>query len=273
MLQIDVPGRGGGQLAIFRCGTCGHGVTRPAMDDVAPLYEARESQDFQRGDSPLARWIKRKAFDRLARHLLHRIGRPPRTVVDFACGNGLITRCIADALGENADVVGLDFFTDPPEPMARARYSSFAALPGLAGKVDLVLCFHALEHDDDPHRFVGRLTALLAPGGRLVVEVPNVDCVWTPWFGAKCENWYLPFHRVHFSRQSLRNLLEVQGLTIEAEDNICAATMGHSIANWWGRPYSGIFFLVGVMLRPVQWLAEKLTGRPSALRIIAVQPE
>jgi len=222
ILQIDVPGRGGGQLAIFRCDTCGHGVTRPAMDDVAPLYEGRESQDFQRGDSPLARWIKRKAFDRLARHLLRRIGRPPRKVVDFACGNGLITRCIADALGENADVLGLDFFPDPPEPMARARYSSFAALPDLAGKVDLVLCFHALEHDDDPHRFVGRLTALLAPGGRLVVEVPNVDCVWTSWFGAKCENWYLPFHRVHFSRQSLRNLLEVQGLTIERSRKISA---------------------------------------------------
>ncbi|WP_311267319.1 class I SAM-dependent methyltransferase [Sphingobium sp. WCS2017Hpa-17] len=242
------------------------------MDDVAPLYEGRESQDFQRGDSRLARWIKRTAFDRLARHLLRRIGPRPHRVVDFACGNGLITRCMADVLEPGADVVGLDFFDDPPEPMERARYGSFAALPGLAGTADLVLCFHALEHDDDPHRFIGRLTGLLAPGGRLVVEVPNVDCVWTPWFGADCENWYLPFHRVHFSRQSLRELMEAQGLAILAEENVCAATMGHSIANRCGRPYSGFFFLVGVALRPIQWLAEKVTGRPSALRIIAVQP-
>lgn len=261
----------GEPVSILHCGRCGHGVTRPAMDDVAPLYAGRESQDFQRGDATLTRLIKGLAFDRLARHLLRQVGPSPRRVVDFACGNGLLARCVADALPAAADVLGVDFFEDPPEPMQSARYASFAALPDLAGMADLVLCFHALEHDDDPHRFLARLTALLAPGGRLVVEVPNVDCIWTPWFGRNCENWYLPFHRVHFSRSSLRNLISAHGLEILAQEDICAATMGHSIANLFHRPYGGLFFLAGVALRPVQWLAEKITRRPSALRIIAAQ--
>lgn len=43
-----------------------------------------------------------------------------------------------------------------------------------AGSLDLVLCLDVLEHLTDPWSVVARLSALIAPGGRLIVSVPNV---------------------------------------------------------------------------------------------------
>jgi 2-polyprenyl-3-methyl-5-hydroxy-6-metoxy-1,4-benzoquinol methylase len=40
--------------------------------------------------------------------------------------------------------------------------------------LDLVLCLDVLEHLVDPWSVVARLSALIAPGGRLIVSVPNV---------------------------------------------------------------------------------------------------
>lgn len=42
------------------------------------------------------------------------------------------------------------------------------------GSLDLVLCLDVLEHMVDPWTMVKRLSALIAPGGRLIVSVPNI---------------------------------------------------------------------------------------------------
>ena len=40
--------------------------------------------------------------------------------------------------------------------------------------LDLILCLDVLEHLVDPWSVVRRLSPLLAPGGRLIVSVPNI---------------------------------------------------------------------------------------------------
>lgn len=42
------------------------------------------------------------------------------------------------------------------------------------GSLDLILCLDVLEHLADPWTVVQRLSPLLAPGGRLIVSVPNI---------------------------------------------------------------------------------------------------
>jgi SAM-dependent methyltransferase len=258
----------GERSPIYRCTVCGHGVTRPAVEDVSAFYQGRESQDYQRADGPLAQTIKKFVFGWQARTLMRQLGTVPRSVIDFACGSGQFTMAVSDALPDNAAVVALDFFDEPPRDMGRIRYLGFGRLHELAGTADLVTCFHALEHDDDPHLFVERLTALLAPGGTLVFEVPNVDCIWGAIFGVRWDNWYLPFHRVHFSRKSLRGLMERHGLKVMLETNVCVPTMGRSLAFLARRQNNLFFLLLGAAVHPVQWSLEALTARPSALRIV-----
>ncbi len=42
------------------------------------------------------------------------------------------------------------------------------------GSLNLVLCLDVLEHLADPWTIISRLSALLAPGGRLILSVPNI---------------------------------------------------------------------------------------------------
>lgn len=260
------------RVEIWRCTACGHGVTRPAMPDVSPLYAGRASEDFLARDSGWVERLKQVATRRLARDLLARAGGRPRAIADFGTGNGMLARALAAEAGADATVYALDFFDEPPGPLAPARYLGFAAATPLHGTLDLVTCFHVLEHDDDSDAMLGRVLAFLRPGGTLVVEVPNVDCVWTPWFGRACANWYAPFHRVHFTRASLAALFRRHGLEIIAEDDICGPTFALSFAQALGVRPNSVLFALALGLRPLQWLAERLTRRPSALRIIARKP-
>jgi len=257
-----------GEVSVIRCSRCGIGVSLPPLADVTFLYDNRESQDFQPDARGLAHRIKDIAFRLQARLLLRQLDAPPKSVLDFGCGSGQFTRCLGELL-PSSDVTGADFHIEPPAELDGHKYFSIEAAPAHAEKFDLVTAFHVLEHDDDPDALLDRIAALAAPGGRLVLEVPNIDCFWTGLLGRGWDAWYLPFHRTHFSSPALRALVERRGMVIEQELSICVPTMGRSLANAFGRPNSLAFLLAGIMLHPLQWLGEKLSGRASAIRIIA----
>jgi 2-polyprenyl-3-methyl-5-hydroxy-6-metoxy-1,4-benzoquinol methylase len=171
--------------------------------DVAFLYADRTSQDFQPDGGAIARTLKRVVFRRDARHILRALGHKPRLIVDFACGSGLFTQCLAEEAAP-ARVVGADFHEDPPRELRMSEYLRLGKLPALASHADLVLAVHVLEHDDDPRALLARIVQLVRPGGRLIVETPNIDCVWISVFGKVWAPWYLPYHRRHFNRRNFR---------------------------------------------------------------------
>ncbi len=268
VVEIETGNAHAPHVEIYTCIHCGHGVTRPAMDDVAPLYDNRASEDFLARD---AGWVERlKSFvtRRLARKLLSHAPKA-RKVGDFGTGNGALASAIAEALPVGTECFGLDFFDKPPAAIGNARYQSFAKARRDSAKFDMITCFHVLEHDDQPRRILDRISSMLKPGGVVALEVPNVDCVWNSWFGAACSNWYAPFHRVHFSRNSLKSLVETADFEVIEHRDICGPTIALSLANLTGIKPNAAFFAIGLMFRPIQWIAEKLTARPSALRIIA----
>lgn len=257
------------RVAVFRCAQCGHGVTRPPVADVAALYDGRESQDYQNIDGGLATAIKRYAFARQATQVLKASQFRGGTAVDFACGSGVLTNAIAAALPPGSSMVALDFFARPPRPMPDVRYLSFAEASAIEGSADLVTCFHALEHDDVPDVMMARLCALLAPGGTLVVEVPNGECVWAEPFGRAWDNWYLPYHRQHYTRGSLRAVVERHGLDVVLEQDVHVPSFGRSFSRALGRKNTLPFLLAGAVAYPIQLAGEIASRRPSALRIIA----
>lgn len=257
------------RVEIWQCEICHHGVTRPAMADVAPLYENRASDDYLARDGKAVRALKMVVFRRLARSLLAHASGPVRKVADFGTGSGMIANALAEESRSGTSVYAFDFFDEPPSDLGSVEYRSYSTSSELRGQIDLLTCFHVLEHSDDPASLLKVVRSYLRPGGTLIVEVPNVDCVWTPWFGKASSNWYLPYHRVHFSRQSLARLIESHGLEIVEQEDVCGPTFAASLAAVLGVRPNSLLFMVGAGLRPIQWLAEKLSGKPSALRVIA----
>jgi SAM-dependent methyltransferase len=254
-------------VRVERCQTCGLGVSRPALPDVAFLYADRTSQDFQPDGGAIATLLKRIVFRNGARRILRALDHAPSFIIDFACGSGLFTRCLAEEAAP-ARVVGADFHQAPPQALRAAEYLPIDELAGFVGKADLVLAMHVLEHDDDPRALLARIVDLLRPGGRLIVETPNVECFWISVFGKAWDAWYLPYHRLHFNRRNLRALVEALGLSVIAEEDVSVPTMGRTLANLFGRRNSTIFILIGAGLHPIQWALERLTRRPVAIRVI-----
>ena len=263
-----------GAVRVEQCAHCGHARSLPPLADVAFLYEGRESQDFQPGAHGLAHAIKRLAFRRDAGRLLRQIGPAPSTLrdsgtlLDFGCGSGQFTRALGDRLGADR-VTGSDFFADPPGELADRPYCPMERLADQAGQFDSVIAMHVLEHDDNVAALLARISAMARPGGTVVIEVPNVACVWARIFGKYWDAWYLPYHRTHFSRASLVAAVTAGGLEVRAVHGAVVPTMGRTFANLFGRRNTLFWLLLGVALHPLQLLGEKLTGQPSALRVIA----
>lgn len=260
-----------GDVEVLRCRYCGIGITMPPLPDVAFLYENRGSQDFQPGTSGLAHFIKTVAFRRQAKALLRDTGVRPARVLDYGCGSGLFTRCLGDVL-EGGSVTGSDFHESAPPDLSDRPYVPMNGLKELEGTFDLVLAMHVLEHDDDAAGLLNKIARMARPGGLVVIEVPNIDCFWTGLLGKAWDAWYLPFHRTHFSRASLEALVSRSGLQAVRTIDACVPTMGRSIANAFGVANSLPFLLAGIGLHPLQWIGEKLSRRPSAIRIVARRP-
>lgn len=255
-------------VRVTRCRYCGIGVTLPPIHDVSFLYADRLSQDFQPGTTGLAQLIKTVAFRHQARTLLKRMGTSAGRIVDFGCGSGLFTRSLGD-VAKNAEVIGTDFHPTPPPALADRPYRGADDAGDLAGTADAVIAMHVLEHDDDTGALLARIARHARPGGLVMLEVPNIDCFWISVFGRYWDAWYAPYHRVHFTRASLRAAVEAGGLTVVAEGSASVPTMGRTIANLLGRRNTLFFILLTAVLQPVQRLGESLTRRPSALQILA----
>ena len=95
------------------------------------------------------------------------------------------------------------------------QYEDFSAASGQ--RFDVVCLFHVLEHVIEPEPFLERCTALVAPGGRLVIEVPSLDDPLLSLYGlaAYQDFFYQPQHPYYYSAMSLGRLLETLGCTVE----------------------------------------------------------
>jgi hypothetical protein len=76
---------------------------------------------------------------------------------------------------------------------------------------------HALEHVHDPLATVRKLRGLLAPGGILQIEVPNIGGAEARMFGRLWRGLDVPRHYIHFTPDTLSQLLRDAGFVIARE--------------------------------------------------------
>ncbi len=96
-------------------------------------------------------------------------------ILDYGCGRGPTSRAASRLLPEwTIDGFDLD----------RRAAKELSTIPGfdtlhtgdpaeISTRYDLIVLMHALEHIPEPHKVLGVLETLLAPGGRIVIQVPN----------------------------------------------------------------------------------------------------
>jgi 2-polyprenyl-3-methyl-5-hydroxy-6-metoxy-1,4-benzoquinol methylase len=76
---------------------------------------------------------------------------------------------------------------------------------------DLIRMGHVIEHVSDPRATVERVKRLLRPGGILLGETPNTDCLDFRLFGRYWGPLHAPRHLTLFNSHNVRGLLEKAG--------------------------------------------------------------
>ena len=137
-------------------------------------------------------------------------------VLDVGCGGGLFLRLLR---ARGYPGIGLDSSAGAARvawqrngvPALRGSLEN-APLP--AGSCAAVTMFHVLEHlyDVRPHLVAAR--SLLAPQGRLIVQVPNAGCWQYRLLGRAWNGLDVPRHLYNFRARDLEKLLEACGFEI-----------------------------------------------------------
>lgn len=148
-------------------------------------------------------------FDRERLGLLARLCPPGARVIDAGAGQG---RFVARARAAGYDTWGFD---PHPRGTGVAR-GGLETIEVSAGRADAVTLWHALEHVDDPAAALRRVHDWLAPGGAVIIAIPNLDS-WQARAGSA--GWFhldVPRHRTHFTPAGIGRLLAREGFTVLA---------------------------------------------------------
>jgi len=80
---------------------------------------------------------------------------------------------------------------------------------------DVVVLSNVLEHSLSPEEMLNHVNRILKIGGQIWISCPNVDSWQEKLFGRYWINWHVPFHIVHFSQNTLINILQETGFEIQ----------------------------------------------------------
>ncbi|MFH1913136.1 MAG: class I SAM-dependent methyltransferase [Pseudomonadota bacterium] len=145
----------------------------------------------------------------------------PLRVLDAGCGDGVNLSFLTKVAG--LEVHGMDYNPLRVEraatafPEARIFQSDLTDLSDIEERYDCILLSQVMEHIKDDQRILHQLGTLLAPGGRLIVGVPNEGC-WLAWLRNHVlfPKYARTTDHVHFyTLPALRRLFAHADLTVE----------------------------------------------------------
>ena len=218
-----------GRFTLVACGGCGLVRTEPRPDDLAAWYPpsyrnhaARPSVTVRAIGSALRYNARPSRNERLAKvvgWLVPNAALGPRVeagarVLDVGAGNGAAVSALRSR--------GLDAWGVEPSQMAveAARANGVETVvvgtleaSELSGQTwDMIRFTHVLEHVPSPVETLRAALAALAPGGRVVVLVPNFAGAGRRLFGRAWDGLELPRHLHHFTRATLTRTFAQAGL-------------------------------------------------------------
>lgn len=169
----------------------------------------------------------------------------PGTLLDIGCGNGCLMYHAREA---GWTVEGLELY----EPAARAvgedtgmtvRIGDFLAeTPASdAGRYDVVVLRHVLEHLPDPHLAVQRIRERLRDGGLAFLEFPNTGSVSYACKrvlknlglrNRKYSSEWRPGHCNEYCRSAFQTLLDLNGFELVAWETYSNSSYGQLLYSW-----------------------------------------
>ncbi len=227
---------------VFSCQECDHGFVNPqpgphVLDryysvDYEP-YTERHSAD--EADDAIIREARRSGE---FRHIPIPTG---KRVLDFGCGGGfflsICQKLGADVQGIEPSVHGAAVTAGQAIPVFNGHLEDYLSAHGTE-RFDVITSNHVIEHVPDPVAALRGLKQLLAPGGMIIIAVPNARSMFANALGAEWYSVDLPFHIHQFCSQSLAKAAGLAGLVTNAIGTTSLpASTAASLRLLWRRRY------------------------------------
>lgn len=198
-------------FSVVQCNGCGLARLhpQPAPDELHRFYPQQYWFDSKPTLAGRLEELYRKLMLRDHTGFARRALGGGTRILDIGCGGGLFLR----ELRRPGDrVFGLDVSVQAAAVAWRRNQVpvavgdiNHAVYP--AASWDLVTMYHVLEHVPNPRSFLNAARELLAPNGKLVVQVPNIDCWQYRILGSRWSGLDIPRHLTDFRLSDMRRLL------------------------------------------------------------------
>lgn len=217
------PWRGENRLAFcLACGVVQKPVSNTWLEEIRDIYAAYAVYEQGGGAEQVNFDVTTGgAMARSQRIVawLDKQGRLPETgaLLDIGCGNGAFLQ----AYGRTKTgwrMTGLELDARNKvcvESIPRVTHLHVGPIGSLDQQFDLIVMIHALEHIPNPITFLRNFLERLNPGGRLLIQVPDLST--SPF------DLLIADHCSHFSAAALDHVVRSAGYTVGQLDATCVA--------------------------------------------------
>jgi SAM-dependent methyltransferase len=247
------------------CSACRSGRMRvfPAPGELDAWYDdayyGRGGSKFSPPLQMMVDWAVRRQAARIRRALP---GKANPRVLDIGCGRGTLIRALAHG---GAHCIGLERAKHVANsgPGFEIRDGELAEQAFPAGHFDAVILWHVLEHLPAPIVVIEEILRLLAPGGLLLIAVPNNDSCQARAFGRHWFHVDAPRHLHFFGHRGLTALLARKGL------EVVGSTTADAVQNVFGFIQSSLNLIPGSSPNRMYRLMRSNPTFPQILELLA----
>jgi 2-polyprenyl-3-methyl-5-hydroxy-6-metoxy-1,4-benzoquinol methylase len=212
----------GEEFVIWQCSDCSLRFTQDVPDEtsIGPYYQSPDYISHSNTDKGLLNKLYqrvRKFTLRQKASLIIRNTSAQGSILDIGAGIG----AFLDQMKKSQwQITGIE-----PDEGARAHAKNLFGIdllntPALQqlphNSYDAITLWHVLEHVEALHAYVEKLKALLKPGGKIFIAVPNYTSTDAHIYGNYWAAYDVPRHLYHFTPKAMSVLMQKHGLKIIA---------------------------------------------------------
>jgi SAM-dependent methyltransferase len=210
----------GEHFEIWVCKECTAGFTQhvPTQTEIGRYYKSENyisHTDTKKGLVNSLYHVVRKRTLRQKSDLIKRTtGLQKGKILDIGAGTGAFTDAMKRA-GWEAEGLEPDQDTrNRAMELYNIRLKDTAELYSITGeRFDAVTMWHVLEHVHDLHEYLERIFAVLKPGGKAFIAVPNYTSHDAVEYLEYWAAYDVPRHLYHFSPEAMNKLLRKHGFS------------------------------------------------------------